>query len=72
LQDADDRNDLWWQVRALEELGRYDDSRELVLQHEEEILMSEDNLLFRELLALAKGDRTEWLEARKALARTGN
>lgn len=72
LQDAEDRNDLWWQVRALEELGRYDDSRELVLQHEEEILKSEDNLLFRELLALAKGDRTEWLEARKALARTGN
>lgn len=72
LQDAEERNDLWWQVRALEELGRYDDSRELVLQHEKEILKSEDNLLFRELLALAKGDRVEWLEARKALARTGN
>lgn len=72
LQDAEDRKDLWWQVRALEELERYDDARELILRHENEILNSEDNLLFRELLALAKGDRTEWLEARKALARTGN
>lgn len=72
LRDAEERDDLWWQVRALEELGRYDDSRELVLQHEEEILKSEDDLLFRELLALAKGDRVEWLEARKALARSGD
>lgn len=72
LQDAEDRKDLWWQVRALEELGRYDDSRELVLKHEKEILDGDDNLLFRELLALAKGDRTEWLEARKELARSGN
>lgn len=72
LQDAEERHDLWWQVRALDELGRYDDSRELILKHEQEILQSEDNLLFMEMLALAKGDRAEWLEARKTLARTGN
>ncbi|MQA40362.1 HNH endonuclease signature motif containing protein [Rugamonas aquatica] len=72
LHDAEKRNDLWWQVRALEELGRYDDSRDLVLQNEKAILESENNLLFRELLALAKGDRIGWLNARKALAGTGN
>lgn len=72
LHNAEERKDLWWQIRALEELGRYDDARELILKNEAEILRSEDNLLFRELLALAKGDRAEWLEARKAIARTGN
>ena len=70
LLDAEERGDLWWQVRALEELGRYDDSRELILRNENEILKSDESLLFRELIALAKGDRREWLEARKAVARS--
>jgi hypothetical protein len=71
LADAEADEDLWWQVRALEELERFDEARDLVLANEHRILTSEDNLLFQELLALAKGDKEAWLEARKELARSG-
>jgi tetratricopeptide (TPR) repeat protein len=72
LDDAESENDLWWQVRSLEELGRYEEARELVLANEADILASEDDLLFRELLALAKGDKAEWLKTRMELAKTGS
>lgn len=58
LQQAADRDDLWWQVRALQELGWHSEIDELVLANEERIKSPDDPDPF--LLALlysAKGDQ---------------
>lgn len=62
LQDATDKNDLWWQVRCLQELGWDDELNELLLASEDEIVSSGRPVLYH-LLLRAKGDQDE---ARKA------
>jgi hypothetical protein len=54
LQQAKERDDIWWQIRSLQELGRTDEIDELVLQNKELI---EHNGRPHELeyLQLAKG-----------------
>jgi tetratricopeptide (TPR) repeat protein len=56
LQEAADGDDLWWQVRALQELGWHSELKELVLANEELIDSTGDPLLLRELYS-AKGER---------------
>ncbi len=68
LKEAADRGDLWWQVRALQELGWEKELNELLLQNAAEIEASEDPML-SVLLARAKGDPHQYVEARKSMAR---
>jgi tetratricopeptide (TPR) repeat protein len=58
LKQASDRDDLWWQVRALQELGWDSELDELVLEHAEEIEASGRGML-RILLAQARGRTDE-------------
>lgn len=55
LQLAANEDDLWWQVRALQELGWDSELKELVLTNEERIKSSR-NPLFLELFYRFKGD----------------
>lgn len=63
LAEARAENDLWWQVRALQELGRPEDINKLMIEHSREIEQMnehEDTFLAAELkrlLARARGDR---------------
>ncbi|MGK3981493.1 HNH endonuclease signature motif containing protein [Sorangium sp. So ce136] len=59
--------DLWWEMRALQELGRDDDAKQLLLKNEAQINASE-NIELKIELALAKGDEKQWLELQKQLA----
>ena len=56
LQEAEKRDDLWWQVRALEELGWATELRVLLQQNRNEIVEQGDGVLRRKL-AEADGDR---------------
>lgn len=58
---------LWWQVRALQELGWYSELDALLQENEEEIRESGD-LHLLELFALSKGDHAAWLEVQKEIA----
>lgn len=69
LRQADDQEDLWWQIRALQELGWHEELDEFVLKHAEEIEES-DNPMMTLLLASAKGDNQKYVEIRKTMART--
>ena len=69
LREARERGDLWWQVRALQELGWSRELRELLLSNAEEITKSE-NLELEILLARERGDHEKVLELEKALARS--
>jgi len=64
-----EKRDLWWRVRALQELGWRDKLRETLVAHRETINQSADLLLKIEL-ARAEGDFESYANARKALART--
>ena len=55
LQEAVDENDLWWQVRCMQELGWDSEIDELLLANEDEIQASGDRRLNPYLLR-AKGD----------------
>jgi hypothetical protein len=55
LEEATEENDLWWQVRSLQELGWDSELDELLLANEDEIEKS-GNLLLKSYLLLAKGD----------------
>jgi hypothetical protein len=67
LRDATEKGDLWWQVRALQELGWEDSERELLLANAAEIEKSA-NLMLKTRLAWARGDRAGYVEARKRQA----
>jgi hypothetical protein len=58
LEGATAENDLWWQVRCLQELGWDAELDELLLANEDEIEAS-GNLSLRSYLLLAKGDEEE-------------
>jgi hypothetical protein len=66
-KEAADGGDLWWQIRALQELGWDDARRELLIGHAEEIRQSEDAMLLREL-AWAEGDSRGYVWAAKQMA----
>ena len=74
LKDARERDDLWWQVRVIQELGWDDELRELLFKHETEIeAMSIEAggpaAQLKGLLALARGDSVGADEIRKEEAR---
>jgi hypothetical protein len=61
LQDARERGDLWWQVRALQELGRQDELTDLLLENSSTIDDlkldgSTTAVMLKELLAAARGE----------------
>lgn len=68
LKQATEEGDLWWQVRALQELGWHKELNDLVLRNAEEIERSGDPNL-RLLLADARGDEQQSIELRKSIAR---
>ena len=68
LRQATEEGSLWWQVRALDELGWRDEERQLVLDHAKEIEESGDLLLLQRLAA-AQGKQREYLDLREQIAR---
>lgn len=67
LRQAQEAGDLWWQVRALEELGWKKELNDLVLQNSKEIEESGDPMLSL-LLANARGDKEESAKLLKDMA----
>ena len=67
LADARERKDLWWEIRALQELDWLDELRVTVEAHRQEIETSGDMLL-SEVLAVATGDDERAADARKKMA----
>ncbi len=67
FRQAREENDLWWQVRALEELGWESELKNLILENEEAIEKSGDSLLLQEL-SRAKGDTKKTAELIKNMA----
>lgn len=68
LERAREDGDLWWQVRALEELGWDEELDEFLVQHTEAIEESQNPLLVGRLAA-AVGDQARATELRKSVAR---
>jgi hypothetical protein len=68
LEEARNRNDLWWQYRTLQELGWDTEIKEFLLDHREEIEALEESGL-KEALALVLGDTQRYIELRKEEAR---
>jgi len=54
-EDAEKNNELWWQIRVLQDLGWDTELNELVLSHRKEINEAED-ILLKQVLAKAEGD----------------
>lgn len=69
LRQSADEGDLWWQIRALQELGWHKELDEFVLKHADEIEKS-GNPMMTLLLASAKSDTRKYIEIRKTMART--
>lgn len=67
FKKASEENDLWWQVRTLQELGWRKELDDLVLRYEKEIQSSKNESL-KILLCDAKGDTRGSIETRKLLA----
>jgi hypothetical protein len=71
LRESAAEGNLWWQLRALEELGWQDSKRELLLGNENKIMESEDSSLILEL-AKAKGDAELVLKTFKEMSELGS
>jgi len=69
LRKAEAENDLWWQVRALEELEWDSELDALLLRHEATISTAGDPEL-KAKLARAKGNLDEFAALRKEIARS--
>jgi hypothetical protein len=67
LRDATEREDLWWQIRALQELGWSTELRALVEEHADEIEQS-SHLLMKRVLAEVRGDAPALHAIAKAIA----
>jgi hypothetical protein len=63
-------DDLWWQVRCYEELGWFDQARELLLGNESRI-ESSDSLILKRKLATAKRDNEEYIRLTKEIEELG-
>ena len=68
LKQAEEDQDLWWQVRALQELGWDSELDNLLRQNEKKIRESGD-LSLLSLLALNLGEDQAWLSIEKEIAR---
>lgn len=68
LKQAQENGDLWWQVRALQELGWKKEMHDFVLQNAKEIEKSGD-LTLSVLLADAKGNKKKSIKLRKTIVR---
>jgi len=66
-REASEKGELWWQVRALQELGWDESLRELLVANRDTIRKSGDTLLMVEL-ARAEGEFEAYAAARKELA----
>ena len=66
-REASEKGDLWWQVRALQELGWDEALRELLVANRDAIRKSGDAMLMVEL-ARAEGEFEAYAAARKELA----
>lgn len=64
LDNAKGRGDIWWQYRALQELGMQTEADNLLRQHKDEIEKSGE-LHLLEALALAENDEKRYIELRK-------
>lgn len=74
LKEAAEREDLWWQVRALEQLGWTSELHALVLEHEDDIDVREDlreyqRFHLHSIVAKARQDQEAYREARTAMQR---
>ncbi len=67
VKQAREDDDLWWQVRSLQELNWQSELDELLLENEKGILNSDD-LELKRLLAVSKGDHDAWLSLEKEIA----
>jgi len=68
LKKATAEGNLWWQVRALQELGWRSELKALLISNDAEIA-STGNITLQQLLAEAKGDASQAKELRKTMAR---
>jgi hypothetical protein len=68
LKEAKAKKDLWWQVRALQELEWNDELKTLLIENRREIEAS-DNPELQRLLAEAMGDQNRVFELKKEIAR---
>ena len=64
LRQMEEGGELWWQVRALEELGWESELRELLFQNKDEIAESGDVIL-QAKLAIAMGDMDKYVQLKK-------
>lgn len=62
-------NNLWWQVRSLQELGWHTELEKLLISKKDEIEHSDD-LMLKELLYEITGDKARLLEATKEIAKS--
>ena len=69
LAQAREEGSLWWQIRAFEELEWYSELDAFLVEHAAEIEGSDD-LLTKQLLARAQGDRESVKALRKEIARS--
>jgi hypothetical protein len=67
FKKAESEGELWWQVRALQELEWDSELRELLIANESEIDNSENPML-QAMLARAKGDIDRYSELQKLMA----
>ena len=67
LADARRREDLWWQIRALQELN-WDDELDATLERHRQEIENSDDLFFQEVLAKRTGDQEKLIEVRSKLA----
>ncbi|OMD12602.1 HNH endonuclease signature motif containing protein [Paenibacillus sp. FSL E2-0274] len=68
LRSATNDNDLWWQVRSLQELGWESELDNLLITNTEYIEETED-IMLQMLLAQARGDKEKHLALSKEFAR---
>ena len=69
LSQSEAGKDLWWQIRALQELEWTDELRRLLIDNRKEIEESGDTALLRELY-WALGDTPKLIEIEKQIARS--
>ena len=70
LKKAREHSDLWWQVRATEELEWNDELRELLLANAK-LIEESDNLQLKQKLATAQGDDRRVIDLGKEIASVG-
>lgn len=68
LAKSKEENDLWWQVRALQELDWKEELDKLLVSKEKEIIKSND-LMLQELLYYTKGNVSKAINIKKQIAK---